>query len=108
VNVIFVEEFKKNAIAAIHRNNETKTANHHVIHRRRRHYILISLVNTLIVSFDVNRIFSLQVDAESLHHESRHASDDPNTTNIFINTIPRAVRTRKKRVSPCHHNNVDE
>jgi hypothetical protein len=36
-------------------------------------------------------IFLSIVDSDSLHHESRHASDDPNTTNLFINTIPRAV-----------------
>ncbi|CAF5047899.1 unnamed protein product, partial [Rotaria socialis] len=33
----------------------------------------------------------LALDSDSLHHESRHASEDPNTTNLFINTIPRSV-----------------
>ncbi|CAF0807648.1 unnamed protein product [Rotaria sordida] len=33
----------------------------------------------------------LALDSDSLHHESRHSSDDPNTTNLFINTIPRSM-----------------
>lgn len=35
----------------------------------------------------------ISVESESSsHHENRHASEDPNTTNLFINTIPRVVR----------------
>ncbi|CAF3945557.1 unnamed protein product [Rotaria magnacalcarata] len=33
----------------------------------------------------------LALDSDSLHHEGRHASEDPNTTNLFINTIPRSM-----------------
>ncbi|CAF3955087.1 unnamed protein product [Rotaria sp. Silwood2] len=33
----------------------------------------------------------LALDSDSLQHESRHSSDDPNTTNLFINTIPRSM-----------------
>jgi U2-associated protein SR140 len=44
------------------------------------------------ISFKLHLIVSfLIVESDTSHHESRHASDDPNTTNLFINTIPRAM-----------------
>ncbi|CAF1312333.1 unnamed protein product [Adineta ricciae] len=30
-------------------------------------------------------------DSDTSHHDSRHASEDPNTTNIFISSIPRSM-----------------
>lgn len=44
---------------------------------------------TFVMKFSV--LISVDSDSSS-HHENRHASEDPNTTNLFINTIPRAVR----------------
>jgi len=44
-------------------------------------------------------VFLTIVDSDSSHHESRHASDDPNTTNLFISTIPRSVK--KKKTNLC-------
>ena len=56
----------------------------------------------------MSSVFFPSVDSDSLHHESRHASDDPNTTNIFINTIPRAVNESFFSSSLFIFNNLDE
>ncbi|UJR37661.1 hypothetical protein I4U23_030357 [Adineta vaga] len=33
----------------------------------------------------------VSVDSDTSHHDNRHASEDPNTTNIFISSIPRSM-----------------
>lgn len=50
-----------------------------------------STSNSSLSSFQSLLVFPSVAESEPSHHESRHASDDPNTTNLFINTIPRSV-----------------
>lgn len=91
--ICFALEYKKNVIVDICKNSEKKTESlqdfkhHHLKFHTPKFQVKKRVSSKSIFLF----CFISIDDPDSLHHESRHASDDPNTTNLFISTIPRSV-----------------